>query len=83
MQASTVESLMSRLTEKDVQAARDKVNAAVAEAMEQQVVDGKIMVLTPTEVQVLDAFRKWSVSPGSASGVFQWRKQYGRKIDVE
>lgn len=56
----------------------DLIKASVAEEFRKMTDEEKILSLSPDEVKLLIKFREWSRSPSSASGVFHWRKQYGK-----
>jgi hypothetical protein len=58
--------------------AKEIIQKAVEEEFLKMTEEQKIMSLSEDEVKVLLAFRAWSSSAGSASGVFHWRKQYGK-----
>ena len=71
--------LIEALTGKIPQAPKEEIRASVEEEFKRMTDEQKIMSLSEDEVQLLMDFRKWSTSPGSASGVFHWRKQFGAK----
>lgn len=54
------------------------IKQSVAEEFKRMTDEEKIMSLTEDEVNLLIKFREWGRSPNSASGVFHWRKQYGK-----
>jgi hypothetical protein len=74
LQADVVKNLMEQVPE----AKKEDLEKKTEEAFRKLTEEEKIMTLTVDEVDLLLAFRKWSASPGSASGVFHWRKQYGK-----
>lgn len=56
---------------------KEAIQAEVDKKFLELSAEGKLHSLTDDEVQLIMDFRKWSASPGSASGVFHWRKKYG------
>jgi hypothetical protein len=58
---------------------REELRKSVEESFKQMTDEQKIMSLSEDEVRLLLDFRKWSASSRSASGVFHWRKQFGKK----
>lgn len=57
---------------------KEIVQESVEQSFRAMTDEQKIMSLSEDEVKLLLDFRKWSRSSGSASGVFHWRKQYGK-----
>lgn len=60
------------------EAEETRVKKVVEEKFLKVVEEGKLLTLTDCEVNLIEDFRKWSNTPGSASGVFHWRKRYGK-----
>lgn len=76
LENSVFEKLLNNVPE--THAHKEVVQEQVAKAFKEMTDEQKIMSLSEDEVRLLIDFRRWSASPGSASGVFHWRKQYGK-----
>lgn len=70
--------VFTKLASRLGQSPKEEIRISVEQAFKEMTDEQKIMSLSPDEVQLLVDFRRWSQSPGSASGVFHWRKQYGK-----
>jgi len=74
LQSTLIDELFGKVPGAKKEDIRATVEAEFRKLSDEQ----KLLSLSETEVELLLAFRQWSQSPGSATGVFHWKKRYGK-----
>jgi hypothetical protein len=70
--------LVDILAKRAPKASREMIQASVDETFKQMSIEEKLMTLSEDEVDLILKFRAWGKLVGSASGVFHWKKQFGK-----